>query len=280
MSSRKHRRDPSPESSSSRKKKKSRTDKVEERNVIAISQDDFYEKANEFRLWLKEEKGRLFADLDKDDTRHYFKKFVKQWNKNELDPKYYKGINSTQLASSDTTSYKWAFAKELDTNQQDRIRDSVDTMTGRRRPQPVGPARPDPADIEDVQDYERIARKTERKREKDRRERYLDEVAPKAEGREAQLLKRRAQNAYHKRERSPDVELNERDMYGGGDDFKAMLAAQKRREARQEERREERQRQRYGASTQERMAQMQAKEDATMAMLRQMAANRKAQGGL
>lgn len=135
-------------------------------------------------------------------------------------------------------------------------------------------------DIEDVRDRERAARKAERKREKDRRERYLDEVAPKAEGREAQLLKRRAQNAYHKRERSPDVELNETDMYGGGDDFKAMLAAQKRREARQEERREERQRQRYGASTQERMAQMRAKEDATMAMLREMAANRKAQGGL
>lgn len=49
----------------------------------------------------------------------------------------------------------------------------------------------------------------------------LDEVAPREVGREAQLLKKRALNAYHKRERSPDVELSEADLMGG-DDFQAM----------------------------------------------------------
>lgn len=48
----------------------------------------------------------------------------------------------------------------------------------------------------------------------------LDEVAPREIGREAQLLKKRALNAYHKRERSPDVELSEADLMGG-DDFQA-----------------------------------------------------------
>lgn len=48
----------------------------------------------------------------------------------------------------------------------------------------------------------------------------LDEVAPKETGREAALAKKRALNAFHKRERSPDVELSEQDLMGG-DDFKA-----------------------------------------------------------
>lgn len=67
----------------------------------------------------------------------------------------------------------------------------------------------------------RAQRKAESKRKRDRREEYLDEVAPKETGREAQMAKKRALNAYHKRERSPDVELDESDLYGGGDDFKA-----------------------------------------------------------
>lgn len=70
-------------------------------------------------------------------------------------------------------------------------------------------------------EQERKARKYEKKLERQRREDYLDEVAPKETGREAQLAKRRAMNAYHKRERSPDVELSEADIYGGGDSFEA-----------------------------------------------------------
>lgn len=35
------------------------------------------------------------------------------------------------------------------------------------------------------------------------------------------LAKRRAINAFHRRERSPDIELNESELYGGGDDFQS-----------------------------------------------------------
>jgi hypothetical protein len=48
----------------------------------------------------------------------------------------------------------------------------------------------------------------------------LDEVAPRETGREAAIAKKRALNAYHKREKSPDVELSEADLMGG-DDFQA-----------------------------------------------------------
>lgn len=65
---------------------------------------------------------------------------------------------------------------------------------------------------------------------------------PKATGREAMLEKRRAQTAYNRRERSPDVELPEQDLMGTGDDYKSMLAAEKRRK-------EMREGKRYGAQS-------------------------------
>lgn len=69
--------------------------------------------------------------------------------------KYYKGMNSSRLESSDTTRYKWSFAKNVDKNELDSVRDKVDSMTalssgddklkyqGKRRAQAVGPSLPD-----------------------------------------------------------------------------------------------------------------------------------------
>lgn len=53
------------------------------------------------------------------------------------------------------------------------------------------------------------------------------------------LEKRRAQTAYHRQERSPDVELPEQDLMGSGgrDDYKSMLAAEKKRKEAREARR-------------------------------------------
>ncbi|KAI9269308.1 hypothetical protein BDA99DRAFT_558055 [Phascolomyces articulosus] len=303
MSSRKHHRRDS-DDDYKRKHKKSKhnnvlSDELKE-SIQSISSDDYFEKATEFRLWLKEEKDRYFGDLDSDDARHYFKKFVKAWNRHDLEEKYYKGMNSTQLSSSDTTGYRWSFAKKLDQHEQDRIRDNVDSLTnaagsnkGKRRN--VGPAFPAPpsssssqrrfdrADFEEKQERERSGRRAERKaeakRSRSRREEYLDEVAPKETGREAQIAKRRATNAYHKRERETDVELTEADIYGGGDDFKARLAAEKRKDEARQQRRQQRQDEKMGPM-QERLAQHKAKEDATMEMFRKMAEEQKKRGGL
>jgi hypothetical protein len=72
--------------------------------------------------------------------------------------KLYKGLNSAQLESSDTTRYKWSFAKNLNKMEMDTVRDSVDSMTsqsrgddkirqqqagGKRRTQAAGPTMPD-----------------------------------------------------------------------------------------------------------------------------------------
>lgn len=83
-------------------------------------------------------------------------------------------------------------------------------------------------------------RRLHRKEQKDYRkskEVVLEELAPKATGREAMIEKRRAQTAYHRRERSPDVELPEQDLMGTGDDYKSLLMAEKRRKEATENRR-------------------------------------------
>lgn len=65
--------------------------------------------------------------------------------------------------------------------------------------------------------------KYERKKERKVREEVLDEILPKATGREALLEKKKAIREAHKaREWSPEP-MRESDMMGGGDDFKARF---------------------------------------------------------
>ncbi|KAI8890595.1 hypothetical protein K501DRAFT_206632 [Backusella circina FSU 941] len=258
------------------------------KGVPSISEEDYYEKANEFRMWLKEAKHKYIDEISSKESRRYFKKFVKKWNENELDDKFYKGMSSAQLGSSDTTRYKWAFAKKLDQFELDSVRDNVDSMTnqsrgddkmaaGRRRN--VGPSMPtNTFDKEEAQERDRSNRKYEAKRSKDRREAMLDEVAPRETGREAALAKKRALNAYHKREKSPDIELSEADLMGG-DDFQARLAQERKYQGKRENRLAERREQKL-APILSKMDAYKAKEDATMAMFKKMAEEQKKRGGL
>lgn len=249
-------------------------------SIDPISEDDYFEKATEFRLWLKEAKRKYIDEISSKESRRYFRKFVDKWNDYELDKKFYKGMNSTQLESSDSTRYKWSFAKNLNKMEMDTVRDNVDSLTALSRGEDklkskrranVGPSMPTMDTFTKEQKYEdeRAQRKYELKKSKDRREAALDEVAPRETGREAALAKKRALNAFHKRERSPDVELSEADLMGG-DDFKARLAAERRakevREARQSERREQRL-----APIMNKMDEYKAKENATMEMFKKMA---------
>ncbi|KAI7871772.1 hypothetical protein BDF14DRAFT_1718432, partial [Spinellus fusiger] len=247
----------------------------------AITEEDYFEKATEFRVWLKEKKGKYFSELDSEDSRYYFKKFVKAWNRSELE-----GLSSSHLTSSDTTRYRWSFAKKVNQDELDTIRDSVDTMTnrgdkkkdnihGRRRN--VGPALPESA-AEERYEAEQAKRRAEAKKIHQRRENYLDEIAPKETGREAMMAKRRATNSFHKREKSPDVELCEADLMGG-DDFQSRLAAEKQREERRNARRNEHQQQRL-APLQAKVAEYKAKESATIEMFRKMAEEQRQRGGL
>lgn len=248
--------------------------------IQPITEEDYFEKSTEFRLWLKENKRKYIDEMSSKDSRRYFKKFVTKWNDFELEPKFYKGLNSTQLSGSDTTRFKWSFAKKLDQMEMDSVRDSVDSMTALSRGEDklkrranVGPTMPDTFDKEKKYELERAQRKYEQKKSKERRIEALDEVAPRETGREAQIAKKRALNAYHKREPSPDIELSEADLMGG-DDFKARLAAERRANEKREARRKERLDQRL-APVLGKLDEYKAKENATMEMFRKMAEENK-----
>jgi len=93
------------------------------------------------------------------------------------------------------------------------------------------------------------------------------------------IEKKRAKNAYHRREDSPEVELNDRDLMGG-DDFQSSFAAHKRaRDAR--EQRKQVYRAEKTASLNEKAIAYQSKEQNTMEMFKKLAEDqRKAGRGL
>ena len=58
-----------------------------------LTKDDYFSKNNEFATWLIEEKKVFFSDLSSDSAREYFLDFIKAWNKQKLDSRYYEGIS-------------------------------------------------------------------------------------------------------------------------------------------------------------------------------------------
>ncbi|GBB92547.1 hypothetical protein RclHR1_20200003 [Rhizophagus clarus] len=271
------------------------------KNFKSISEDDYFSKSTEFRIWLKENKDKFFDDLNSEQTHRYFKKFVSAWNKYKLDKKYYDGIRSSQLTSSETTRYKW---KNLKINQDeiDTIKHSVDRQTNTNfamevqmrsgnskldiaSKRHIGPIMPpssskggyeEEMDQEDRERYERALKKKELKDFKKTHEAILDELVPRETGREAVIEKKRAKNAYYRREESPDVELNDRDLMGD-DDYQSRFAAHKRtRDAREQQKKAYKAEK--AASLQEKTIAYQSKEQSTMEMFKKLAEEQRKAG--
>lgn len=77
-----------------------------------LSNDDYFLKNNEFATWLKEEKRVFFSDLSSESAREMFTDFVKAWNDQKLESKYYEGI-----ANGPRSSHQWRI-KEWKHQQQ------------------------------------------------------------------------------------------------------------------------------------------------------------------
>lgn len=67
-----------------------------------LSSDDYFSKNNEFSTWLKEEKNVFFSDLSSESSRELFSDFIKVWNAQKLESRYYEGI-----ASGPRTAHHW-----------------------------------------------------------------------------------------------------------------------------------------------------------------------------
>ncbi|XP_042395713.1 style cell-cycle inhibitor 1-A-like [Zingiber officinale] len=75
-------------------KEKHKRSKKDSDSFEELSKDDYFSKSNEFATWLKEKRGIYFSDLTSDKAREIFISFVKEWNKGNLQPQYYKGIST------------------------------------------------------------------------------------------------------------------------------------------------------------------------------------------
>eukprot|EP00898_Chlorokybus_atmophyticus_P001779 jgi/Chlat1/2601/Chrsp178S00153 len=196
-----------------------------------ITDDDYFVKNLEFSTWLKEYKQMFFTDLTSEQTHEHFRSFVNDWNRGKLPSKYYAGMSSAD-------------------------RTGAGVWKGLRG------ANADPADEEGAREASRAMDKRDKKKWKKEQDLALDEMLPKATGREALFEKKAARReANRQREDSPEV-MRQSDLMGGGDDFHQRVAKQRaHRERKQAERTE---------VMTERLATYQAAEQAKMEQLRAM----------
>eukprot|EP00243_Klebsormidium_subtile_P002988 TRINITY_DN16122_c0_g1_i1.p1 TRINITY_DN16122_c0_g1~~TRINITY_DN16122_c0_g1_i1.p1 ORF type:complete len:391 (-),score=92.91 TRINITY_DN16122_c0_g1_i1:91-1263(-) len=171
------------------------------RKVEPISTGDYFQKNAEFATWLREGRGIFFSDLSSDQAHALFDAFVTVYNEGKLPDKYYDGITSTHAQRS---GFTWAIKGRGDTGE--------DIMAE-----------------EDRRASEAARGKLERRKWKQDQEVLLDEMLPKATGREAALEKKAARREQQRgREDSPEL-MRDKDLLGGGDDFQQRLARERQR---------------------------------------------------
>ncbi|PPQ76691.1 hypothetical protein CVT26_004475 [Gymnopilus dilepis] len=268
--------------------------------VSPISESDYFQKSDEFRLWLKEEKGKYFDDLSGDRARSYFRKFVKAWNRGKLSKTYYAGIEPGSIPARSNTSYKWSFTtrnrgtgadeaalraarEEVGAatygNRTSAISDESSTRASGSSSRVQGPTLPSASDLtllrETSAEQAASERAYKRKREKlEAKEAVEDMVGPKPVGREGQLEKKKLQRENDRafRERGDvgaGLEVDESTLMGGGDSFRDQLARRDAAKRRYEQKNEERQ-----TAIKERAHALKEKEKATMDMFQQLAKQR------
>jgi len=126
----------------------------------------------------------------------------------------------------------------------------------------------------------------ERERENSRKEKkalqkqhyeLLEDMVPKATGREALLEKKKATADFHRRERSPDMDYNDHDLMGGSSDFQSTLKSIEKSQSKKREFVEQKKAEKASAIS-EKIHLHQAKEQQTLAMFAEMAKRHKLGG--
>mmetsp|Transcript_36864 Transcript_36864/g.94261 ORF Transcript_36864/g.94261 Transcript_36864/m.94261 type:complete len:312 (-) Transcript_36864:429-1364(-) len=205
--------------------------------IKPISSEDYFLKNHEFSKWLKEQKGLTFNEMSSEETHALFGEFTGAWNGRTLSEEYYSG----QLGSVARTSYNWGLggaAERAEAEREERFA---------------------------TQHAAQHSRKQWKAEQKD----LLDELLPKATGREA-MLEKKAARREDARQRDTSPEMNRLigggDIMGGDDSFQAAKMREQRRQqfrtSRQSAKAEE---------TNARAAAARANEDARMEAFRALA---------
>ncbi|KAF8547558.1 hypothetical protein OG21DRAFT_1424618 [Imleria badia] len=253
--------------------------------ISSISESDYFLKNTEFRVWLKDEKGKYFDELSSERARSYFRKFVRAWNKGKLSKTLYYDAAAVVGPAANQTAYKWSFASKdanIDANALRAARAQVDSATHHPSGSHVlGPALPSASDLvlarEAASEHHASERDLKRKRDRaEAKDRMEDVVGPKEVGREGMLEKKRARRENDRtfREKGEDgYEADESTLLGGGDTFRDHIARRDAARKRFEEKRGA-SRDDKVATVRERAVAMREKDKATMDMFQQLAKQR------
>ncbi|KAG6810789.1 hypothetical protein H0H92_010327 [Tricholoma furcatifolium] len=254
-------------------------------NASPISESDYFQRSDEFRVWLKDEKGKYFDELSSDRARRYARLLIK-FTENGIHPR----IDPSSVSAKENTAYKWSFASKssaADTAALRAAREEISAATHNResstpqagpsRGRMQGPTLPSASDLALSREMAAEQREEERnyKRKRDKleaKERVEDMVGPKEVGREGMLEKKRAKREADRsfREKGDEgLEADESTLMGGGDSFKAMIARRDAAKNRQNAARDEK-----AAAARERATAFKQKEQATMDMFQQLAKQR------
>ncbi|KAF8899363.1 hypothetical protein BD779DRAFT_1488411 [Infundibulicybe gibba] len=254
-----------------------------------ISEAQYFQKSDEFRIWLKEEKRKYFDELSGERARSYFRKFVKAWNRGKLDKSLYAGVDPSTVSAKTQTAYKWSFADKssrVDADALEAARAQVgaatygrDTAPSRGGGKVQGPSMPSASDLalarEMTSENYQTERSYKRKREKaEDRERIEDLVGPREVGREGMLEKKRMKRDGDRafREKGDDgFEADESTLLGTGSSFKDEIA---KRDASRKRFEQKSGKEDKAAAVRERVTVFKEKEKATMDMFQQLAKQR------
>ena len=238
--------------------------------------------------------------MDEREIRGRWKSFTGKWNRGELaegwyDPEMFarasEMVEEEDLGSAPFTKAAQTMEEEVSSPADGK--DPEDEEIGPALPSAGGRAHRSGPGIPTLQDLDirretyaedsaarqealRQARKADRQIQKER----LDELVPRTDAgtRERKLEKRQAVDAKMKefRERSPGMEVGEKELMGGGDgleEFKSIKAAEQRKKTEREVRREEVRRARR-EEMEERLREGREKEEQTMRTLKELAKER------
>ncbi|ETL85016.1 hypothetical protein L917_15303 [Phytophthora nicotianae] len=286
-SERKHtRKSPSRKSSRRDNESSSRHKSKLPKGAKKITEEDYFLLQKEFRVWLAQTKcvvilsgpnftvvvtlfvirNKYVDDLSTDEAMDLFTdEFARKWNRGKLSKMFYEGLPDAVVEQTKRTRHQWGFVAKLGEKEKFELataKDSVDVATKKKNlltsdDKVKGPKKEDDTnwtkrrfkEDEDDREEHRKRQKLERKREREYRDVVMDELAPKATGREAQIDKRhqladKLHGAARDREEARDgLDLSDDFLMGGrgGDeDLKRRMAQRDvARRRKQEEQQEE-----------------------------------------
>ncbi|ORY34900.1 hypothetical protein BCR39DRAFT_515474 [Naematelia encephala] len=251
--------------------------------VAEITEDDYFKKSAEFKVWLKESRDKYLDEVSSESAHKYFRKFVRRWNDGALPKHIYL---SSSIDPSSNTAYKWGFASSAGSQRhrspsEDSQEPIGPTLSPPRhasssRKRPLGPSLPSASDRQLAIEADVDARKAARKAELKDRYQKADEAVPRERGKEGKMDEKRATNASNKEMREKDVvglEVDEGTLMGETDGFAAALRARDSAESRRADRRAAFMAERRVVE-EERLSERKAKEAATMDMFKALAKQR------